>query len=68
MSDYKITNWITGQEESLPVRDTSSPTPAWVMGWEDYMGTATPFKNNPYDQGTEDWHDYEDGWEEAERD
>lgn len=70
MSDYKITNLYTGQEESLPVRDPSSPTGAWVMGWEDYMHprTGTSVKDNPYDSGTDDWHDYEDGWEEAERD
>lgn len=33
----------------------------YAQGWEAYLFGA----ENPYDQGTQQWHDFEAGWQDA---
>ena len=59
MSEYKITNWITGEDVTPPKPDPSSPTSEVIEGWNAYMrGDAV----NPYPPATQEHHDWEEGW------
>jgi hypothetical protein len=66
MSDWVIKDMFTGEEKPLPKHDPNNPTEAWIEGWNDLMDEGSNY--NPYTEGTLEWHDYEDGYEEAGRD
>lgn len=58
---YVIQDWISGQSIELPgpkAIDPNEPTVAWVEGWEDAKHGKD---DNPYDQFTIEWHDWNDG-------
>lgn len=64
---YHIYNFISGKDEPQPDHpDHSSPTEAWLAGW--YALMVDGYKANPYPECTQDYRDYEEGWEAAERD
>jgi hypothetical protein len=41
----------------------SSKSQAYENGWDDYMNFSSP--ENPYEEGTEEYDDWEEGWEAA---
>lgn len=58
---YRITNWITG-EEMTPAPEKQPD--AYLEGLE--AGLNEPYKSNPYPPGTQEHHDWEEGWTDAE--
>jgi hypothetical protein len=61
---WKIYNFVSGQEGPLPKPDPHEPTAAWVEGWTACM--VDGYKSNPYLEATPEYNDYEDGWQAAE--
>lgn len=63
---YRIYNFVEAKEQEFhKTVYADEPTEAWIEGWEANM--VDGYKRNPYQEGTTEWCDYEDGWEEAER-
>ena len=62
----KITD-LFGNERELPERDWDSPTEAWVEGWNAGMFLYLP-QDNPYELGDDEYRDWQEGYEAAERD
>ena len=60
-------NFITECWEPLCVRtDEDGPSEAWVQGWDANMHEG--FGVNPFEPGTQEFDDWEDGWNTAEND
>ena len=68
MSEYKIHNFVTGKDETLPKHDPNEPTNQWIEGWLAGMSEYIKVQTNPYEQGTTEWHEWDDGWNEANND
>ena len=56
---------LFGNERELPERDWDSPTEAWVEGWTAGMHDGSPV--NPYELGDDEYRDWQEGYEAAER-
>jgi ribosome modulation factor len=67
MSEWKVTDWTTGEDKSLPEQDRNSPTVWWIEGWNDGMDGIS-VHHNPYRDGTTEAHEWDDGWNAAEAD
>lgn len=64
---WRIYNFVTGEQyEPNEIKYPSEPTAAWVEGWLSCM--VDGYKHNAYPEGTTEWNEYEDGWEDAMRD
>jgi hypothetical protein len=61
----KITD-LFGNEHELSDKHYDEPTAAWVEGWECYMHNG--LSTNPYELGDDEYRDWQDGYEAAERD
>lgn len=63
---WRIYNFVIDDEYELhEIKSLDEPSKAWVEGWTSYM--VDGYKRNPYAEVTTEWCDYEDGWDEAER-
>jgi hypothetical protein len=62
---WKCHNFVTGVDE--PIRINQDPGRAWGDGWEDYMRYGESCKN-PYPENTQEYNDWQEGWEAAKRD
>ena len=60
-------NFVTGEWEELPDNlPEDGPSKWWCQGWMAYMGGMP--RDNPYDQGTLEALEWEDGYDAAEGD
>lgn len=66
MSEFKITNFITGEEVNLDRNPDDGPTKEWIEGWDDYM--IRGYSTNPYETGSTEAREWQDGYDAAERD
>lgn len=66
MAKYIIHNFITGLDETLDDEIQDGPTQEWVEGWECYMHNG--LTANPYEEGSFEWWEWQDGHDAAERD
>jgi hypothetical protein len=67
MSRGKIYNFITGEYEELPhLMPPEGPSEWWIEGWNSCMN-GDP-EENPYEQGTTEYWEWQDGYNEAQRD
>jgi hypothetical protein len=57
---------ITGEAVPVNEPDPDSPTAAWVEGWNACMHGG--LSANPYELGDQEYRDWQEGWEAAERD
>ena len=66
---YKITDLFTGEEKDLE-KETfpGEPTLCWIEGWTARMECGYDKIENPYAPTTNEYHEWLDGWESAERD
>ena len=59
---YYLRDLFTGDD----VPYSEKPSQAWVEGWNASMYSGLP--DNPYDPHTTEGHDWQDGYDAAERD
>lgn len=63
----RIYNFISGEWEELPdLMPQEGPSQWWIEGWNCYMNSDP--KENPYEQGTTEYWEWQDGYDAAERD
>ena len=66
---YKITDLFTGEEKDLEkTLYPGEPTQAWIEGWTASSQYGWGKIENPYAPTTNEYHEWLDGWESAERD
>ena len=63
---YHLRDLFTGEDVPIPDHHYDEPTEAWVEGWNASMYNGLP--DNPYDPHTTEGHDWQDGYDAAERD
>jgi hypothetical protein len=66
---WTIHNFVTGEDITPPKYNPfpSEPTVAWVEGWEAGMGYQKGSVINPYAETSLEYHDWQDGFDAAER-
>ena len=63
---YYLRDLFTGDDVPVPEHHYDEPSEAWIEGWNASMYGGLP--DNPYDPCTTEGHEWQDGYDAAERD